>query len=111
MLGLKIEAAKLGFFDRKTVQGKLDRETRKQLSRFGAFVRQRARSSLRRRKVISDPGSPPSSHTDDVKRNIFFVYEAERQGVIIGPAKLNKGEPGALERLEHGGTVARRTKG
>src|SRR5690606_6172596 len=49
------------FFDRKAVTSRVDKATRKVLSRFGAFVRRTARSSIRKRKKTSQPGSPPSS--------------------------------------------------
>ena len=61
------------FFDRQRVMSG-DRATRKVFSKFGAFVRQTARSSIRKRKSISEPGQPPSSHTGLLKRNIFFVF-------------------------------------
>src|SRR5690606_27235103 len=90
MIGMKVNQAKALFFDRRAVTSRVDRATRKVLSRFGAFVRTRARSSLRRRKGASPPGQPPSSHTELVKRFLFFVYESEQKGVVIGPALLNK---------------------
>jgi len=99
---------KRSFFDRETVTRAVDLATRRVLSKFGAFVRTTARSSLRRRKRVSEPGQPPSSHTGLVKRFLFFGYEAVRKSVIVGPAKLNKPEPRVLEHLEHGGRVRRR---
>ena len=109
MIGMRFNQAKGLFFDRPAVMGAVDRAERKVLSRFGAFVRRGARSSIRRRKSISQPGSPPSSHTDLLKRNIFFVYEPQRSNVVIGPILLNKGTD-APALLEHGGTATRRRK-
>jgi len=91
------------FFDRKAVMDKVDRATRKVLSRFGAFVRTAARSSIRRRKTPSAPGQPPSSHTGLLKKFIFFGYEPEKRSVVIGPARLNQKIGNAPEALEHGG--------
>ena len=111
MIGMKINQAKGLFFDRTAVTSATDRAQRKVLSRFGAFVRQGARTSIRKRRAISQPGSPPSSHTGLLRRNIFFVYEPIRSSVIIGPILLNgtSGEAPAL--LEHGGqTIGRRRK-
>jgi hypothetical protein len=104
MLGLKINAAKGNFFDRAKVIRAVDAGTRRVLSRFGAFVRTRARTSMRRRRRPSEPGQPPSVHTGLIKRFIFFVYELARKSVVIGPVKLNSVvDPGALAALEYGG--------
>ena len=98
------------FFDRKRVIDAVSRAERQGLSKAGAFVRRRARSSIRKRKKVSEPGSPPTSHTGLLKRNIFFAYEPKRSGVVIGPVRLNK--PGGAPRLlEVGGTVVRKVGG
>lgn len=112
MIGLSIEQAKGAFFDRKPVMDAMDKATKQALSKFGAFVRTRARSSIRKRKKISQPGQPPSSHTGLLKDKLFFVFERERKGVVIGPARLNKPGLPAPQLLEQGGavTVTRRTK-
>lgn len=110
MIGMNLDAAKGLFFDRTRVTDAVDRTTRKNLSRFGAFVRKRARSSIRTRKSISNPGQPPTNRTGLLKRNIFFVYEPSRRSVVIGPVLLNSSS-GAPELLEHGGTVIREVKG
>jgi hypothetical protein len=96
------------FFDSQAVTRTVDRTTRRVLSKFGAFVRTTARSSLRRRRRVSEPGQPPSSHTGLVKRFLFFGYDVVRKSVIVGPARLNKPDPRVLELLEHGGQVRRR---
>lgn len=102
MLQLSIKAAKAGFFDRGPVLRAVDAASRGVLSRFGAFVRTRARSSIRKRKRTSQPGSPPSSHTGLLKQFLFFVYDDAARSVLIGPARLNK--PGlAPATLEFGG--------
>lgn len=107
MIGMQLKAAKSLFFDRARVINAVDRTTRRNLSRFGAFVRKRARSSIRTRKRISEPGQPPTNRTGLLKRNIFFVYEPTRRSVVIGPVLLNTSS-GAPELLEHGGNVIRR---
>jgi len=63
------------FFDSPKVVRAVDRTTRRVLSKFGAFVRRTARSSIRKRKRISEPGSPPSSHSGLLKKFIFFGYD------------------------------------
>lgn len=112
MIGLDFKAAKAGFFDRGPVLAAVDRATRKVLSRFGAFVRTRAKSSIRKRKAISKPGSPPSSHAGLLKKFIFFAYDLDRKSVVIGPVKLEKPvSPTALPALEYGGPSVRERKG
>lgn len=112
MFKLKLEAAKAGFFDRASVVKRVDAAGRKVLSKFGAFVRTAAKSSIRKRKAISEPGQPPSSHLGLLKQFIFFSYDAARKSVVIGPTLLNgRGSRRALEVLEHGGGTIRRIKG
>lgn len=99
---MSLKEAKEGFLDRQKVTAIVGRESVKALSRFGAFVRTRARTSIRKRKGISQPGQPPSSHVGLLKKGILFSYDKARQSVVIGPVKLNK--PGeAPELLEYGG--------
>ena len=99
-----------GFFDREEVNRLVDRQERKALSRFGAFVRTRARSSIRKRKAISPPGSPPSDHGGALKRLLFFAYDKESRSVVIGPTLFTgtrrSGQvPRAPESLEKGAFV------
>ena len=109
MIGLSFQAAKRGFFDRESVQRKVDRSTRKVLSRFGAFVRQRARTSIRKRKEISRPGQPPHSHVGLLRKFILFAYDADRKSVVIGPT-LTNAQSEAPKLLEHGGETTLRTR-
>jgi len=101
------------FFDSKKVRRSVDRTTRRVLSKFGAFVRRTARSSIRKRKKASPPGSPPSSHIGLLKKFIWFGYEPAKRSVVIGPARLSQAGRGeAPSLLEYGGTgvVERRGK-
>ena len=109
MIGMKLAQAKGLFFDRQSVTNAADRSQRKVLSKFGAFVRQTARTSIRKRKSISEPGQPPSSHTGLLKRNIFFVFSPETRSVVIGPILLNQ-RTDAPRLLEHGDTVVRKRR-
>jgi hypothetical protein len=93
------------FFDRQKVQNAVSRRERKVLSRFGAYVRQEARSRIRRRKRVSKPDEGPTNQTGLLKQNIFFVYDPHRRSVVIGPTLLN-----APATLEHGGVVVRKTR-
>lgn len=78
------------FFDTAKVRRLIDERTRSVLSRFGAFVRRAARSSIRPRKRASEPGKPPSSHTGFLRENIQFAYDPRTNSVIIGPTAGNQ---------------------
>ena len=81
------------FFDRPAVKDRMTKANRKALTKVGAFIRRRARSSLRRRKKSSQPGQPPSVHTADrvaTLKNILFAYEPNSQTLVVGPVKLNQ---------------------
>ena len=95
------------FFDQKAVTRATDRATRRVLSRFGAYVRTSARSSIRKRKSAAPPGKPPSSHVGLLKRLIYFGYDRSKQSVVIGPAPL-RGTAEAPPLLEYGGRARRR---
>jgi len=103
------------FFSSKAVTSAVDRATRRVFSRFGAFVRRTARSSIRKRKKPSAPGQPPSSHKGLLKRFIFFGYDRTKKSVVIGPVRLTgAGRGKAPSLLEYGGAgtvrVRRRRK-
>ena len=103
MIGIKLDRAKGLFFDRAEVMRATSRAERQVLSRFGAFVRRSARSSIRKRKRTSEPGSPPSSHTGLLRKFIFFAFEPQSRSVVIGPVRLNQKVGDAPAALEHGG--------
>lgn len=100
------------FFDRQTVVRAVDKARREVLSRAGAFIRTRARTSIRTRKGSAPPGRPPHAHTGLLKRFIFFGYDPASDSVVIGPARINRSS-GAPRTLEFGGTaiVLRRRRG
>jgi len=110
MVGYRIDNVKGLFFDSKKVMRSADRATRRVLSRFGAYVRRSAKSSIRKRKRVSAPGQPPSSHTGLLKKFIFFAYDPDEKNVVIGPVRLSRKPGQAPEALEHGGqtTISRR---
>lgn len=104
--GFGINEFKAGFFDRAEIDKKVAAGQKKALGKFGAFVRTRARSSIRKRKRVSLPGQPPSSHVGTYKNLIFFAYDPVAESVVIGPVKFKKGNVPAL--LEHGGPAVRK---
>ena len=99
---------KLLFFDSPRVRRAMDTATRQALGRAGAFIRRRAKSSIRRRKGISQPGQPPHSHAGHLRRLIFFSWDPAAESMVIGPVPFKQGEAPRL--LEFGGTVTRRTR-
>ncbi|MBI5725256.1 MAG: hypothetical protein HZA50_14955 [Planctomycetes bacterium] len=107
MIGIKID--KSMFFDRKKIMNAVDAGVRKVLSKFGAFVRTAARSSIRKRNSVSQSGQPPSSHTGLLKKLIYFGYDAVRKSVVIGPAPL-RSEVEAPPLLEYGGRARRKNR-
>jgi len=107
-----MQAVAKGFFDADKVVRSIKDAKRRSLSKFGAYVRQRAKTSIRKRKRISSPGSPPSSHAGQLRGLIFFAWDSAIETVVVGPvpftSKVGRGiVPGVLER---GGTVTRDTK-
>jgi hypothetical protein len=104
VLNLDFKAAKAGFFDSAKVLKAVDKATRRVLSRFGAFVRRRAQTSIRKRKGVSPPGGPPYGHAGQLRKFLFFSYDTDRKSVVIGPARLGGTvDPRALPALEYGG--------
>ncbi|NBC11289.1 MAG: hypothetical protein GVY24_06060 [Planctomycetes bacterium] len=100
------------FFDRQPVLTAVDKAQRRVFSRFGAFVRRTAKSSIRKRKRASRPGQPPSSHTGLLKKFIYFGYDPRKESVVIGPAELTqRGRGEAPSLLEYGGTATLRRNG
>ncbi len=102
-MSFDVNAVKKAFFDKKAVTSAIDKGLKQALSKFGAFVRTRSKSSIRKRKAIAAPGSPPSSHEGSLKKLIFFSYDAAQKSVVIGPV-LKTGGGEAPRLLEHGGT-------
>lgn len=100
------------FFDRQKVIRAVDKAKRRVLSRAGAFIRQRARTSIRKRQGSAPPGRPPHSHTGLLRRFILFGYDRASDSVVVGPVRLNQGAE-APRVLEHGGkaTIVRRRRG
>ena len=97
------------FFDTAKVKKAVSRGTRKVLSKFGAFVRTAARHSIRKRKAVSEPGQPPSSHVGLLRKLILFGYDRTRRSVVIGPMPLHRGSD-APQLLEYGGRARRRDR-
>ncbi len=95
--------------DSRRIMRQVDRRNTQMLSRFGAFVRTSARSSLRRTKKSSVPGKPPrvhSVHPAGTSKNIRFFVNPRAFNVIVGPLKFRNAVGRDVPRtMEEGGTV------
>lgn len=106
------------FFDRAHVIARIGRENAKALSKAGAYIRQRAKTKiLRRRKTTSSPGQAPSVHAKTGAyaslKNIDFYLDKTYEELQVGPIKihrsprpdLNMNGQTAPQVLEHSGTI------
>jgi len=107
LASMKVKAL---FFDRPKVKRAVDRAQRRALSKAGAFIRQRARTSMRKRKGSAPPGSPPYAHEGSLRRLLFFAYDPASGSVVVGPVGFRNST--APNTLEFGGraTVTRRRR-
>lgn len=103
--GMRLKDAKALFFDRPAVMRMMTQRERSMLSRFGAYVRQRAKSSIRhsRNNEISEPGDAPKGHTGELRRKIYFAADPGRRSVVIGPTLFGSKTGEELSALEQGG--------
>lgn len=107
-MAFDFKAVQKTFFDREKVAKLADKKTKSALAKFGAFVRRRAKSSIRKRKKPSAPGQPPSSHIGTLKNLIFFAYDEGTKSTVVGPVPFGAGV--APKALEHGGMSLRKRK-
>jgi hypothetical protein len=133
--------AKNLFLDRQEVIAALGRARMKVLGKAGAFIRKRARDSIKSKAPLKPPkwsanrgvraaqrkafrakqaarvaatGRPPFSHTRGLNlRTIFFAFDPGTETVVIGPVRLDKTHGEASRVLELGGTerITRRRRG
>jgi hypothetical protein len=95
------------FFDRPQVIAAVGRASAKALSKAGAYIQRRAKSSIRKRKRASRPGEPPSSHVGTLRDRIYFSFDPPTRSVVVGPTPI--GTVGVVPpTLEFGGTVPQR---
>ena len=107
MLSVSFSLAKDSFFDRSKVMRAVERGRRKALSRYGAYVRKIAQNSMKRRKGVSPPGMPPYAHVGLLKQHIYFMYDAAKQSVVIGPIIIKAGSI-VPSLLEYSGTIGKK---
>lgn len=100
---------KAAFFDRPMVMKKVAAAKRRAITKQLAFIRIRAKTSIRKRKKSSPVGQPPSSHSGEM-RLIFFSWDFATESGVVGPIGFasktgGRGQVPAL--LENGGDVTR----
>ncbi len=118
---MDFNSTKNAFFDSSAVIAMMDKKERQALSKAGAFIRRRSKSSLRYRKKASSAGSPPSVHrgaftktttnrktgiekkqaASPLKELIFFAFDATKKTTVIGPVIFRKSN--LVPRLLEGG--------
>ena len=91
------------FLDAPKVVKALDKATRENLKRIGAFIMDDARKSIRPRKKRSKPGNPPNSHAGFLRKGILYGFDVARRSLVVGPIRLNQKSGTAPEALEYGG--------
>ena len=106
MLKVKFDAR--NFLDRPAIKKALGKAEARMLNRIGGVVRKIARRSIRRRKKVSAPGSPPSARSDDMKK-IVYQADIKRGRVEIGLIPYDGSELPRL--LEKGGSHTQRRRG
>lgn len=89
------------FFDEREVIDSVEKGVRDALRQAGARIRLTARRSIRKRNRVSRPGSPPSSHTGNLRKGIYFGYDRNTKSVVVGPYRNRSGN--APNALEYGG--------
>lgn len=102
------KAAKF-FFDKRRLITATEKAERRVLNKFGSYVRQTARQSIRG-TTTSRPGRPPGRKTGFLKRSILFAYSPYTSSVVIGPVR--SGKPAEdTHALEYGGTTTNEAHG
>lgn len=100
-----IQKSKLWFFSGERVIRLITVGQVRALSKIGAFVRQRARTSIRKSNSPPVPGQPPRSRIGTLRNLLYFAYDPDAQTVVVGPAAVGVAEAPRL--LEEGGEVTR----
>lgn len=85
----------------KAVQDNAQKTAIKVLRKAAAYLRLTASRSIRKRKRISKPGQPPSSHKGTLKKNILYAWDPKTTSYVIGPVRLAGSKAPML--LEFGG--------
>lgn len=96
------------YFERTKVVDRVRTGEVRAITRESAFTRKVARSSIRKRKRASAPGTPPSSHIGRLKNLLYYAIEQKKQiSSVIGPTLWGnpRGSAPVPHILEYGGTA------
>lgn len=91
------------FLDAPRVLREVESTKRRAMGKSLGWIRKVAQRSIRRRKGYAPAGKPPHSHTDLLKRFIYYAYDPATGGGIVGPVALRNTDGQAPHTLEHGG--------
>lgn len=126
-LQISVRDFKASFFDVAAIEAKADTTQVRELSRLGAFTRQRMKSLIRYRKKASVAPDPPSAHRDEgfkrthtnkktgvitrratspLKELIYSAHDRARGNFVVGPAKFGPKAGIVPPTLEKGGPAA-----
>ncbi|MDE2100055.1 MAG: hypothetical protein KGL39_22565 [Patescibacteria group bacterium] len=99
-------------FDDRPVKNQAKRRLVDMFKRFGAFVRQTARQSMKKSKKPAAAGKPPAVHKGLLKRLLYFWVDTKNPQLLVGPAKINGAvSPNEPEALEKGGWTRVKDRG
>lgn len=104
MIDVTLQAVKASILESQKIMQSMHRAGERAFVRFGAFVRTRAKTSMKYSKNVSEPGNPPRAHSGLIRDFLFFAVESHASNVVIGPMLLNATRSKTtLTALEHGG--------
>ena len=91
--------------NKASIDAFITKKERRFLREGGRMVAEKTRGSLRKTGKTSNPGSPPTSRTGKLKRNIRFAVDANRISSVIGavPLRDSASRGTAPKTLEYGG--------
>ena len=89
-------------FDPSKLLKAVSKAERRYLFRAGGLLKTIARRSIKKQKAKSQPGTPPSSQTGNLRNAIWFDVNLHALDVVIGPRFTDMHEIGYLH--EFGGT-------
>lgn len=92
------------FVNDPSLKGKVNRATIAGLSKWGAYIRQTARQSMKKSAKPSRPGQPPRVIEGSVKRLLNFYYDTVSKTVVVGP-EIKPDPTGVPHILEFGGVT------
>lgn len=96
------------FFDRQRVIAAVGKVNAKVLREQGRILQRAAKSSIKKRKGPSKPGSAPHSHKGQLRRFLYYKFDPATKSVVVGPEKLGGSYYSAPETLEKSGRLPRR---